>query len=220
MSTNSGRPPKTRDDSTWFEPMLHNHDFFQDGGDDDDDAAITVKAQDSTDIPLPLRQAATYEAMTRVNLRPAMFYANAQQDPIQSGWASITRSHATSGAAPNEAIVIAAHGHIVGEAKLSLTGHAPKVVVAPLQAPPVRIARMPAEGLQHWLKFFLTKRAYKSMVVPIIADEHREYFECLKNGEHRRLQWIAIRMKFRLVAGVVRAIVASVGGLIRTFTSG
>jgi hypothetical protein len=56
----------------------------------------------------------------------------------------------------------------------------------------LRRAVLAPPGLRLWklAEFFCTRKAYDSVFVPLLADFHHEYFECLSTGQKGKALWM------------------------------
>jgi hypothetical protein len=74
------------------------------------------------------------------------------------------------------------------------------------KAPP--LALPPALGLNRAIKLMLTPKAYRSIIEPVIADNHHEYYEALK--QHEATRWIVIRMYLLPAWAAIRLVLGSI----------
>jgi hypothetical protein len=80
----------------------------------------------------------------------------------------------------------------------------------PVRVAPVRLKMPPGMVLNRVTRFLLTARAHKLYVEPSIGDMQCEYYAAVANKELWHARWIALRVWFLVVPGVVWGVVAGI----------
>jgi len=94
---------------------------------------------------------------------------------------------------------------VSGEGQVRIRGHAPTVNATQLAAPPPLPERPPTRILERVLEVILTRRAYETMIQPLVADAHYEYNQYLLAGHKGRAWWVIIRLHGMVMLNLLAA---------------